>query len=126
MSTRNIELGAAGEELAIDFLKNKGYRIIKRNYKNKLGEVDIIAKDKETFCFVEVRTRTSREMGSPLESITKNKKHQITKAALCYLKENKLWEAPCRFDVVSIMHDGSGSDIELIQDAFELESRYRY
>jgi putative endonuclease len=126
MPTRNIELGKCGEEDAVKFLKQKGYRILQRNYKSKLGEVDIIAKDKECICFIEVKTRASLEKGLPQESITKNKQHQITKAALNYLKENKLWDKPARFDVVSIIKGGTEENIELIQNAFDLEPHYRY
>ncbi|MDP2939301.1 MAG: YraN family protein [Candidatus Omnitrophota bacterium] len=126
MSLRNIELGKSGEEIAILFLKQKGYKIIKTNYKSRLGEVDIIAWDKDFICFIEVKTRTSLEKGLPEESITKNKQHQITKAALSYLRENKLWDKPARFDVVSVLRNEEVNKIELIQNAFELEARYRY
>ena len=126
MSLRNIELGKSGEETAILFLKQKGYKIIQTNYKSRLGEVDIIAWDKDFICFIEVKTRTTLEKGLPEESITKNKQHQITKAALSYLKENKLWDKPARFDVVSVLRNEEVNKIELIQNAFELEARYRY
>lgn len=126
MSTRNIELGKSGEQIALSFLKQKGYKIIKTNYKSQLGELDIIARDKNTLCFIEVKTRTTLEKGLPAESITKNKQHQITKAALSYLKDNKLWDKPARFDVVSVFKDGLQDNVELIQNAFELEARYRY
>ncbi len=126
MQTRNIEIGKSGEKQALEFLKQKGYRIIKTNYKSKLGEVDIIAKDKKIICFIEVKTRYSLEKGLPQESITKNKQHQITKAALSYLKENNLWDNPARFDVVAVFKGKEQDKIELIQNAFELESQYRY
>jgi putative endonuclease len=126
MSLRNIEVGKFGEKLAMDFLTKKGYKIIKANYKSKLGEVDIIAKDKDCICFIEVKTRFSLEKGLPQEAITKAKQHQITKAALSYLRENNLWDKPARFDVVSVFKDNSQEKLELIQNAFELEERYRY
>ncbi len=126
MSRRNLELGKCGENLALDFLQRRGYRIIKTNYKSKLGEVDVIARQKDTICFIEVKTRASQTAGLPVESITRQKRHQITKAALCFLKENKLWDRPARFDVVSVLRESSGDKIELIQNAFELEARYRY
>jgi len=126
MSRRNLELGKSGEEQALIFLKNKGYKIIEANYKSKLGEVDIIAEDKDTICFIEVKTRTTKDMGLPEESITKKKMHQITKAALTFLRRNNLWERNARFDVVSVLSGASEEKIELIQNAFELEPRYRY
>lgn len=126
MSTRNLELGKSGEEEAVKFLRQKGYKILKRNYKSKLGEVDIIAKEKGFICFVEVKTRTALDMGSPTEAITKNKQHRISKAALGYLKENKLFDCPSRFDVVSVLKNDFQNQIELIQNAFDLESKYAY
>ncbi len=126
MFRRNLDLGKSGEEQALIFLKNKGYKIIKANYKSKLGEVDIIAEDKDTICFIEVKTRTTKDMGLPEESITQKKMHQITKAALTFLRMNNLWERNARFDVVSVLSGASEEKIELIQNAFELEPRYRY
>ncbi len=126
MSSRNIDIGKAGEEIAVKFLKDKGYKIIKTNYRTKLGQIDIIAKDKDAVCFVEVKTRTNLEKGLPQESITKGKQHQISKAALLYLKENNLMEAPARFDVVSVFSDGFEDKIDLIQNAFELSAPYSY
>jgi putative endonuclease len=127
MSRENLELGLSGENQAVEFLKNNGYKVLERNFKTKLGEIDIIAKDKGCICFVEVKTRTSQDKGLPEESITKTKQHKLSQLALAYLKNKKLLEKSARFDVVSIFPDSSGENkIEIIKNAFELDNRYLY
>jgi putative endonuclease len=114
-----MSLGKKGEELAAQFLKKKGYRIIKQNYRNPLGEIDIIAMDKEILAFIEVKTRESIKYGRPFEAITSSKKRKLTNVALLYLKTMKK-TPPCRFDVVSIYYRDGNPECELIKDAFEL------
>ena len=77
--------GQMGEGLAADFLMKKGYRILERNFRTKLGEIDIVAKDKDTICFIEVKSRTDFSFGSPLESITAFKRKKLSQVALSYL-----------------------------------------
>ena len=114
-----VKLGEKGEGLAVDFLKQKGYRIIDRNFKTSLGEIDIIASDRETLVFIEVKTRESLQYGQPFESVTGVKRRKIANAALLYLK--KLKDLPeCRFDIVSVYYKKGHSVIELIKGAFEL------
>ena len=114
-----MKLGEEGERLAVEFLKENGYRIIRRNFKTSIGEIDIIASEGETLVFIEVKTRESIEYGLPFEAVTRAKKRKIANVALLYLK--KLKEVPaCRFDVVSIFYDGSTPQFDLIKDAFEL------
>ena len=69
MSKQNLYLGKTGEEAAVSFLKDNGYKILARNYKTKIGEIDIVAKDKDTFAFIEVKTRHSDRFGEPFESV---------------------------------------------------------
>jgi len=102
-------------------LKREGYRILERNYVCKLGEIDIIAKEKDTLTFIEVKTRTSTLFGPPELSVTPFKQMQLSKAALCFLKEKKLEETKARFDVVAIILRPEGEKIELIRDAFDLK-----
>lgn len=83
----NRELGFIGENTAAELLRVKGYRIIKRNYRCRAGEIDIIAERKGGLSFVEVKTRRSSSYGMPCESITREKQLHIKKAAVCYLKE---------------------------------------
>ncbi|MCX5711170.1 MAG: YraN family protein [Candidatus Omnitrophica bacterium] len=126
MSERTLQLGRSGEELAEVFLKKSGYKILARNYKTKLGEVDIIAREKDCICFIEVKARNTADFGLPKEAVCARKQRQISKAALVYLKDNKLLDKSARFDVVSVLLDGSSPKIELIRNAFELDSSFAY
>lgn len=115
------ELGKKGEEIALRFLKKNGYRMIERNYVCKMGEMDIIAMEKDTLAFIEVKTRTSTEFGPPQLAVNPSKQRQLSKVALNYLKEKKLEDVKARFDVIAILIDPKGEEIELIRDAFELQ-----
>ena len=115
------ELGKQGEEIAIRFLKKKGYRILLRNYVCKMGEMDIIAREKDTLVFVEVKTRTSTEFGPPQLAVNSRKQRQLSKVALNYLNEKRLKDVKARFDVVAILLMQKGEEIELIKDAFDLQ-----
>ena len=114
------ELGRRGEEVAFRFLKKKGYRIIEKNYVCKMGEMDIIAREKDTFAFIEVNTRTSTEFGPPQLAVTEFKQRQLSKVALNFLKEKNIEDMKARFDVVAILLAPEGEEIELIRDAFDL------
>ncbi len=114
------ELGKKGEEVALRFLKKKGYRIIEQNYVCKMGEMDLIAKEKDTLAFIEVKTRTSTAFGPPQLAVNSSKQRQLSKVALYFLKEKKLEDVKARFDVVAIILGQNGEEIELIKDAFDL------
>ncbi len=119
MLNASQNLGVLGEELAYQYLRKEGYKVLLRNYECALGEIDLIAKDKGALVFVEVKTRTSSAMGHPAEAVTSAKQHQILKCAQFYVKRYGIREVPCRFDVVSILIPSSGETrIELIRDAF--------
>ena len=124
MPGKNLRFGKQAESAAVEFLKGRGYKIIKCNYKTKFGEIDIIAEDKGVICFVEVKGRHSKLFGEPSEAVYAIKQRQISKAAICYLKENNLLEHLARFDVVSVLCAGVGWEIDLIKDAFELSSTF--
>ena len=113
---KNI-FGKKGEIIAKNFLKKKKYKIIKMNYKNIIGEIDIIAKQMNYLVFVEVKTRTSNAFGDPAEAVDENKQNKIRQVATMYLKENGLLDTPCRFDVVAIIDD-SVAEIRHIENAF--------
>jgi len=115
------ELGKRGEEVALRFLKKKGYRIIEKNYACKMGEMDLIAKEKDTLVFIEVKTRTSALFGPPQLAVNFSKQRQLSKVALNYLKEKHLEEVKARFDVVAILLGGKEEEIELIRNAFDLQ-----
>ena len=114
-------LGPSGEDAAAEYLKKQGYSILARNFKTKFGEVDLVAKDGKTICFVEVKTRKSLRAGFPEESVTLNKQWRLTRLALAYLKKYRLYDVPVRFDVVSILREEGGGTarIRLMKGAFE-------
>lgn len=126
MTFARINSGKKGEGLAVSYLKKQDYKIIEKNYKTKLGEIDIIADYKGCICFVEVRARNNQVFGLPEETILKKKQLQVSKAALAYIKRYKLEDKSCRFDVVSIKGvDSPDPEIKLIKNAFDLDSRWR-
>jgi putative endonuclease len=104
------ELGKKGEEVALRFLKKKGYKIIEKNYVCKMGEMDIIAREKDTLVFVEVKTRTSMAFGPPQLAVNSAKQMQLSKVALYFLKENRLEDIKARFDVVAILLRPKGEE----------------
>jgi putative endonuclease len=111
---QHIILGMKGEILARKYLKQKKYKILKTNYKNKIGEIDIIAKDKDCVVFVEVKTRTSEKFGRASEAVDKHKQHKIRSVATVYLMKNKLIDGQVRFDVIEVYDE----QINHIQNAF--------
>jgi putative endonuclease len=119
MSQRQA-FGKAGEDLAVRYLKKKGYKVLERNYACPVGEIDIIARDKKTIVFVEVKTRRSRSYGSARLAITPHKKRKISMTALYYLKFNQQMDQDARFDVVTVQSVGGMQEIDLIQNAFDL------
>jgi len=128
MSRYNLEFGKACEKEAVRYLQEKGYKVIEENYKTRLGEIDIIASDKSTTCFIEVKSRSSLDFGRPKEAISKNKQHKISQSALIYLKAHNLLDKSARFDVIEIIFDKAtqGRAFSLIKDAFSLDSAYTY
>lgn len=126
MSKENLDLSRRGEDAAVDFLKANGYKIIARNYRTKLGEIDIVAQDKDTYCFIEVKARHSDKFGLPGEAVARFKQRQISKAALLFLKRNRLLDKRARFDVVSLVYSQDSPRIDLIKNAFELDASFIY
>lgn len=113
-------VGDRGEDIAVRFLKKKGYKIIERNYRTPIGEIDVIAGDKKTLVFVEVKTRLCDSFGYPEEAVDYRKKKKIEKVALYYLSKIKQ-EVPSRFDVISIrLTPDNKEEIEHFTNAFEL------
>ncbi len=96
----NKKTGFIGEDLATEELKKKGYAILERNFSNKFGEIDIIARDKNVLIFVEVKTKIGEYFGLPEEMISKGKLQRVRNMATIYMKGVSL---PCRIDVVAIV-----------------------
>ena len=107
-------LGRAGEVKAAEFLKKKGVKIITTNYKTYLGEIDIIAKDKDAIVFVEVKTRSDDTFGQPAEAVNGKKQEKYFLVAKEYLVKTKQTDKVCRFDVIEI----NNGEINHIIDAF--------
>jgi len=127
MTIARKNTGKRGEVIARSYLKKQGYRIIEKNYNTRIGEIDIVAIDKDYICFIEVRSINTGRFDAPEYTIDRRKQNQISKAALMYIKRNGLEDRNCRFDVVCVEAVNSPSpDVRLIKDAFELNTRYRY
>ncbi len=120
MPNKQQKFGEKGETLAAWYLKQNGYKIIEQNYRNQMGEIDIIAKEKKTIVFVEVKTRRSIRYGSPKWAVTPKKQRKISMVALYYLKTTKQSNAKARFDVVAIISNRDEPRIEIVKNAFEL------
>jgi putative endonuclease len=113
-----IYTGKEGEKIAAAFLKKKGYKIIETNYRCPLGEIDIIAREKDEIVFVEVKTRKSPEMGYPEQAVGINKQKKMSQLALWYLQKKDA-DAKARFDVVAVTMSASGNEVRLITNAFD-------
>jgi putative endonuclease len=107
--------GAEAEALAAAFLERRGLRVLERNYRCRLGEIDLIARDGDTTVFVEVRQRASGAFGGAAASITAKKRMRLLRAARFYLSRLKAMPA-CRFDALLI--EGDPPRIDWIRDAF--------
>jgi putative endonuclease len=120
MSERRQRVGRRGEAIAAAHLTERGYRILEQNYRNRLGEIDIIARERRTLVFVEVKTRRSRRFGNPKYAVTARKRRKLSQTALCYLKETGQSGVKARFDVVAIHPPAADPVIEIVKNAFEL------
>lgn len=112
-------LGEKGEKEACRWLKKQGYRILERNYRCKVGEIDIIARDEDILSFVEVKTRSSTQFGSPFEAVDLRKQKQISRVALDYLASHRVDAVAIRFDVIAVSRGQIGFQCKLIKNAFE-------
>jgi len=115
-SSNHILVGKTGEELALTFLKEKGYEILHTNLRLEKVEVDIIAKDKNQIVFVEVKTRSSA-MVEPEKAVNKSKQKNLQRAAEIFLEERQL-KNELRFDIIAIFKQKNNMDIEHFEDAF--------
>ncbi len=110
-----IAYGLYGEESAVKYLKKHKYKILERNYRCILGEVDIIAKKGAYLVFVEVKARTDDRYGLPMEAVDERKQYKLIALSQYYQKIKRKLDMPIRFDVVQIL----GEEITLIENAFE-------
>lgn len=115
-------LGAAYEEKAAKYLQSQGYQIIERNFRCKLGEIDLIAKEREVLVFLEVKYRKTGQYGEPTDAVTPAKKRTICRVADFYRMSRRIPESQnCRFDVVSIL----GEQVRVYKNAFFYENNRR-
>ena len=120
MTQERLSLGKKGEDLAIAQLRALKYKILERNFKCALGEIDIIARERDTLVFVEVKTRRTKDFGGPAAAVNARKQRQLSRVALTYLNMKKLVQIPARFDVVAVELIPPAPRIEVLRDAFEL------
>jgi putative endonuclease len=120
------KVGRLGEEAARKFLKKRGYRIRETGFRCHHGEIDIIAQQKDCLVFVEVRTKSNLDFGTPEESITKAKKEKLVASALTYTTTHQNLPSLWRIDVVAIELDDKGKTkrVELIENAIEQNTRF--
>jgi putative endonuclease len=120
MLNKQQQFGKESEYLAARHLKKSGYKILEQNYRNKLGEIDIIAKEKGVLVFVEVKAGKTPFYGNPKWAVTPRKQRKISMVALHYLKATKQTHVKARFDVVALSLTKENPRIEIIKNAFEL------
>jgi len=118
VTNRNQKIGQTGEKAAAQFLCRNGYTLLEQNYRAPFAEIDIIAKEGNCICFIEVKTRTSLKRGLPRESVHHVKQQKIISGASFYLKEKKIFNHQVRFDVIDIIFTSETPEITLIRNAF--------
>lgn len=112
-------LGALGEKLAISALRENSYTILEKNYRCKIGEIDIVARHGSYLVFIEVKTRSSHRFGNPAAAITAEKQQRIVRVAQFYLSEKQLGDCDIRFDVVTVVgKTPKKSSVTILEDAF--------
>ena len=120
MVNRSQQFGIDSEKAAEVLLKHAGYRIVTRNYRNAIGEIDIIATEGRTLVFVEVKARRSPRFGSAKTAVTLQKRARLTRTALLYLKETGQFGTSARFDVVTVDGIGPNRKMDIIRNAFDI------
>ncbi|WP_034438731.1 YraN family protein [Clostridium ihumii] len=121
MKFDNKSIGTIGENIAAEYLKNHNYKILERNFSCKIGEIDIIAKNENNICFIEVKSRTSDYFGMPSEAVNYYKEQKICKVAQYYILKKDLHKYNLRFDVVEIIFSSTTSKLNLIKNAFIID-----
>lgn len=119
MGRESYDLGKTGEEIAAQYLLQRGYQVLEKNFRSQQGEIDIIARENNFLVFVEVKSYSFRSLTSPLSAIRQGKRQSIIHAARTYLYIKRLAQVDCRFDVVAIYGRPDGSrGIDLYKNAF--------
>jgi putative endonuclease len=118
----NREKGNCGEQLAIKHIEKLGYTIVDTNYTSRFGEIDIIATDKNTTVFIEVKYRKNLKKGRPIEAVDYYKQKKIIRVAMSYAQKKKLYESPMRFDIIEVI----GDKVRIVKNAFNLNGNMHY
>ena len=123
MTIERLDFGKKGEKAAEAYLKKQGYRILKKNYRTKVGEIDLIAEHNNVLVFIEVKSRTDAALEHPFMAVTPRKQKKIARTAQSFLVQNKVGLREIRFDVVSVLPGNENPDslqVEVLQDAFRV------
>ena len=117
--TAKARTGAEGEEAAAEHLRRLGWKILDRNWRARHLELDIVAEERDTVVFVEVKTRAEGGLQSPFEALTPAKKERLCRAAQAWLEAHEAWSRPCRFDLVCVTSRAGTYHTELIRKVIE-------
>ena len=117
--TAKARTGAEGEEAAAEHLRRLGWKILDRNWRARHLELDIVAEERDTVVFVEVKTRAEGGLQSPFEALTPTKKERLCRAAQAWLEAHEAWSRPCRFDLVCVTSRAGTYQTELIRNVIE-------
>lgn len=125
MKRYNKNVGDFGEDAAVEFLESKGYKVVKRNYSCRFGEIDIVALDGNCLVFVEVKTRTTSRYGAPENAVNYWKRKHLYLSARCYIDQFRMQEYFSRFDVVEVFAKSDDNNlctdkINIIRNAFSV------
>lgn len=116
---QSYQLGQWAEEKASEYLQQKGLLLVEKNYRSRLGEIDLIMKDSGVCVFVEVRLRNHKGYATVLESVTRAKQQKIIKTASYYLQTHRLSDKMvCRFDVIAVALEGEQCSFDWVKQAF--------
>lgn len=120
MKSFNKDIGSFGEDLSINYLIYNGYYILEKNYRNKIGEIDVICKKNNLLIFIEVKSRYTNSYGFPIESVTYYKRKQIIKVSMLYIILNKYNNFNIRYDVIEVFFNKNNDlfNINHTTDAF--------
>ncbi|ABA89456.1 protein of unknown function UPF0102 [Syntrophotalea carbinolica DSM 2380] len=121
MTYQRLSLGRWGEDIAAGYLRRQGMKILDRNIRTPVGELDIVARHKRMLIFVEVKTRRGISHGYPQEAVGAAKQRQILRAAQWYLAERRLDRLQPRFDVIAVRRRGDEAEVEHFPGAFDVD-----
>ncbi|MFO7816456.1 MAG: YraN family protein [Desulfovibrionales bacterium] len=120
MVSRAMSLGACGEDVAADYMRENGYKVLERNWKCPRGELDIICSRGLELIFVEVKTRKKGGMARAIEALAPGQQIKLARAASIYLSRNGLWSRQCRFDLIALEVDANNVNLEHVPNAFDV------